>query len=90
MALIIGSAFYGTLDATTDFFSGGPVLFMTVFLNALGAITEIKSLDNQPSIVEKHAPYAFDHPATEARNMCMYGLADTCKNAPIQNNFPLN
>lgn len=66
MALIIGSVYYGTASSTASFFSLGAVLFMAVLLNALSAITEINSLYNQRAIVEKHASYAFYHPATEA------------------------
>ncbi|KAF7559139.1 hypothetical protein G7046_g5028 [Stylonectria norvegica] len=66
MALIIGSIFYGTPDATVGFFAKGSVLFMATLLNALTAISEITSLYAQRPIVEKHASYAFYHPATEA------------------------
>ena len=66
MALIIGSVFYGTPDATVGFASKGAVLFMAILLNALTAISEISGLYAQRPIVEKHASYAFYHPATEA------------------------
>ncbi|KAL4931349.1 putative ABC multidrug transporter [Aspergillus undulatus] len=66
MALIIGSVFYGTPDATAGFTSKGAVLFFAVLLNALIAMAEINSLYSQRAIVEKHASYAFYHPATEA------------------------
>ncbi|KAJ9137096.1 Abc transporter [Pleurostoma richardsiae] len=66
LALIIGSTVYGTPDATAGFFAKGSVLFMAVLLNALITITEINSLYAQRPIVEKHASYAFYHPATEA------------------------
>ncbi|PHH60547.1 hypothetical protein CDD81_1552 [Ophiocordyceps australis] len=66
MALIIGSMFYGTPDATSGFYAKGSVLFMAVLLNALTAITEISGLYDQRPIVEKQASYAFYHPATEA------------------------
>jgi ATP-binding cassette subfamily G (WHITE) protein 2 (PDR) len=66
MALIIGSVFYGTPDATAGFFSKGAVLFFAVLLNALVAMSEINSLYDQRPIVEKHNSYAFYHPATEA------------------------
>jgi ABC-type multidrug transport system permease subunit len=39
---------------------------MAILLNALTAIAEIDSLYAQRPIVEKHASYAFYHPATEA------------------------
>lgn len=66
MALIIGSIFFDTPDATVGFYSKGSVLFMAVLLNALTAISEISSLYAQRPIVEKHASFAFYHPACEA------------------------
>jgi ABC-type multidrug transport system ATPase subunit len=66
LALIIGSIFYGNPDATVGFEGKGSVLFMAILLNALTAISEIDSLYGQRPIVEKHASYAFYHPATEA------------------------
>lgn len=66
MALIVGSVFYGTPDASAGFFAKGSVLFFAVLLNALSAISEINSLYAQRPIVEKHKSYAFYHPATEA------------------------
>jgi ATP-binding cassette subfamily G (WHITE) protein 2 (PDR) len=65
MALIVGSVFYGTPNASAGFFSKGSVLFFAVLLNALSAISEINSLYAQRPIVEKHKSYAFYHPATE-------------------------
>ncbi|PSN63765.1 hypothetical protein BS50DRAFT_576389 [Corynespora cassiicola Philippines] len=66
MALIVGSIFYGSEDATAYFFSKGSVLFLAILFNALTAISEINSLYAQRPIVEKHASYAFYHPFTEA------------------------
>jgi len=66
MALIIGSVFFNTPDATVGFTSKGAVLFFAVLLNALSAIAEINSLYSQRPIVEKHKSYAFYHPWTEA------------------------
>lgn len=66
MALIIGSIFYGTPDATAGFYAKGSVLFMSVLLNALIAIAEIPGLYRQREIVTKQASYAFYHPAAEA------------------------
>jgi ABC-type multidrug transport system permease subunit/ABC-type multidrug transport system ATPase subunit len=66
LALIIGSVFYDTPDTTTGFYAKGSVLFMAILLNALTAIAEINSLYSQRPIIEKHASYAFYHPATEA------------------------
>jgi ATP-binding cassette subfamily G (WHITE) protein 2 (PDR) len=66
LALIVGSIFFGTPDATAGFFSKGSVLFLAILFNALTAIGEINGLYAQRPIVEKHASYAFYHPFTEA------------------------
>ena len=66
LALIIGSVFYGTPNTTDGLFAKGSVLFQAILLNALNAIAEINNLYAQRPIVEKHASYAFYHPATEA------------------------
>ncbi|RDA88599.1 hypothetical protein CP532_5866 [Ophiocordyceps camponoti-leonardi (nom. inval.)] len=66
MALIIGSLFYNTPDATVGFYPKGAVLFMAVLMNALTAISEISGLYEQRPVVEKQRSYAFYHPATEA------------------------
>ncbi|KAI5464906.1 ABC-2 type transporter-domain-containing protein [Mariannaea sp. PMI_226] len=66
MALIIGSIFFDTPNATAGFYAKGSVLFMAVLLNALTAISEISNLYAQRPIVEKHASFAFYHPACEA------------------------
>lgn len=66
IALIIGSIFFGTPDATAGFFAKGSVLFMAILMNALTAIAEIVNQYAQRPIVEKHASYAFYHPFAEA------------------------
>ncbi|KAF9769293.1 hypothetical protein IL306_013302 [Fusarium sp. DS 682] len=66
LALIIGSVYYGSGNGTASFYSKGAVLFIGILLNALAAISEINSLYSQRPIVEKHASYAFYHPAAEA------------------------
>lgn len=66
IALIVGSVFYGTPEATAGFFSKGSALFFAVLVNALAAISEISNLYAQRPIIEKHASYAFYHPASEA------------------------
>ncbi|KAL7954954.1 ABC-2 type transporter domain-containing protein [Trichoderma compactum] len=66
MALIIGSIFFGTPNNTDGFYAKGSVLFVAILLNALTAISEINSLYSQRPIIEKHASYAFYHPAAEA------------------------
>lgn len=68
IALIMGSLFYApdNYESTTGFYSKGAALFMGVLSNALSAISEINNLYAQRPIVNKHASYAFYHPATEA------------------------
>jgi ABC-type multidrug transport system permease subunit/ABC-type multidrug transport system ATPase subunit len=66
VALIVGSIFFGTPDTTDGFYARGSALFIAILMNALTAISEINSLYDQRPIVEKHASYAFYHPATEA------------------------
>ncbi|KAE8355555.1 ABC-2 type transporter-domain-containing protein [Aspergillus coremiiformis] len=66
MALIIGSMYFGTPNASAGFFSKGAALFFAVLMNALISITEINSLYDQRPIVEKQASYAFVHPFAEA------------------------
>ncbi|KAJ3480239.1 hypothetical protein NLG97_g8116 [Lecanicillium saksenae] len=66
IALIVGSAFFGNPATTDGLFARGSVLFIAILMNALTAISEINSLYAQRPIVEKHASYAFYHPATEA------------------------
>src|SRR6478735_2097760 len=63
MSLIIGSVYYGTGNGSASFYSKGAVLFMGILMNALAAISEINNLYSQRPIVEKHASYAFYHPA---------------------------
>lgn len=66
VALVLGSIFYGNPEATSGFYAKGAVLFLGVLSNALAAISEINNLYDQRPIVEKHASYAFYHPAAEA------------------------
>lgn len=66
MALIIGSIFYNTVNASAGFFAKGAVLFFAILLNALLSISEINALYDQRPIVEKQASYAFYHPFCEA------------------------
>ncbi|KAJ5127187.1 hypothetical protein N7448_007966 [Penicillium atrosanguineum] len=66
MALVIGSIYFGTPNASAGFQSKGAALFFSVLLNALISITEINSLYDQRPIIEKQASYAFVHPFTEA------------------------
>lgn len=68
IALIMGSLFYSPVnyESTAGFFAKGAALFIAVLSNALSSVSEISSLYAQRPIVEKHASYAFYHPATEA------------------------
>lgn len=66
MALVIGSMFYGQPDGTVSFFTRGGVLFFTITINALLAISEINGLYEQRPVVAKHASFAFCSPAAEA------------------------
>ncbi|OTA87500.1 hypothetical protein M434DRAFT_375543 [Hypoxylon sp. CO27-5] len=65
-ALIVGSVFYGVTPVTDSFQSRASALFLAVLINALSTLSEVSSLYAQRPIVEKHASYAFYHPATEA------------------------
>ena len=66
MALIMGSLFYGQPNGTVSFFARGGVLFFTITINALLAISEINGLYEQRPIVAKHGSYAFCAPIAEA------------------------
>ncbi|PVH92147.1 hypothetical protein DM02DRAFT_544241 [Periconia macrospinosa] len=77
MALIIGSAFYGTPDNTNSFFARGAALFAAVLFNALIALNEINALYSYRPIIEKHTSYAFYHPFVE-------GLAGIITDIPVK------
>ncbi|KAI0123470.1 ABC-2 type transporter [Xylariales sp. AK1849] len=66
IALIVGSVFYGTPNASAGFYSKGAAMFMAILVNGLASISEINSLYAQRPIVEKHVSYAFYHASTEA------------------------
>lgn len=68
LSLIIGSIFYDptSMNATAGMASKGAALYIAILSNGLTAISEINNLYAQRPIVEKHASYAFYHPATEA------------------------
>ncbi|GME34398.1 ABC transporter-like protein [Neofusicoccum parvum] len=65
-ALLVGSMFYNTEDATQGFRGKAAVLNFAVVLNAMVAIAEIQSLYSQRPVIEKHKSYAFYRPFTEA------------------------
>ncbi|KAK6075343.1 ABC-2 type transporter [Seiridium cupressi] len=66
IALIVGSVFYGTPDASAGFQSKASAIFLAVLVNGLATISEIINLYDQRPIVEKQVSYAFYHPSTEA------------------------
>ncbi|RHZ64962.1 uncharacterized protein CDV56_109383 [Aspergillus thermomutatus] len=66
MALIVGSAFYGSPDTTAGFASKGGLLFFAGLLNTFTAMSKINNLYSQSLIVVKQASYTFYHPSTEA------------------------
>ncbi|PSR83352.1 ABC-2 type transporter [Coniella lustricola] len=68
LSLIIGSIFYDpvNMNATAGMAAKGSALYIAILSNGLTAISEINNLYAQRPIVEKHASYAFYHPATEA------------------------
>uniref|UniRef100_A0A0B7JQ34 ABC transporter domain-containing protein n=1 Tax=Bionectria ochroleuca TaxID=29856 RepID=A0A0B7JQ34_BIOOC len=66
ISLVVGSIFYGTQQSTNAFFSYGSVLFFSVLLNALMAVTDIHSLYSGRSVVQKQTSYAFYRPSADA------------------------
>lgn len=66
IALIVGSIYFGSPNATSALQGRGAVLFLAILFNALTSIGEISGLYSQRPIVEKHNSYAFYHPSTEA------------------------
>lgn len=66
IALIVGSLYYNSPNATAGATSKVSTLFIAILCNALAALSEIASLYSQRPIVEKQASYRFVHPAAEA------------------------
>ncbi|KAK0642622.1 ZEB2-regulated ABC transporter 1 [Lasiodiplodia hormozganensis] len=66
LALVFGSMFYQTPDASAGFFSKGAVLFFAVLLNALISITEVNKVYALRPIISRQARIAFYRPAAEA------------------------
>ncbi|OIW31251.1 hypothetical protein CONLIGDRAFT_574468 [Coniochaeta ligniaria NRRL 30616] len=66
IALIVGSLYYNSGNATADATSKVSTLFIAILCNALTALAEIVTLYAQRPIVEKQASYRFVHPAAEA------------------------
>ncbi|GME31552.1 ABC multidrug protein [Neofusicoccum parvum] len=66
LALVFGSMFYQTPDASAGFFAKGAVLFFAVLLNALISITEVNKVYALRPVVSRQASYAFYRPFAEA------------------------
>lgn len=66
LALVFGSMFYQTPDASAGFFSKGAVLFFAVLLNALISITEVNKVYALRPIISRQARIAFYRPFAEA------------------------
>ncbi|KAG5727434.1 Brefeldin A resistance protein [Termitomyces sp. T112] len=75
-ALIVGSVFFNSPEATSAFFSRGGVLFFAILFAALTTMAEIPSLYAQRPIVHRHKIAALYHPFIEA-------LALTLVDVPI-------
>jgi ABC-type multidrug transport system ATPase subunit/ABC-type multidrug transport system permease subunit len=66
LALVVGSMFYGTPINTNAFFSYGSLLFFSVLLNVLMAMTDIHTMYKGRPVVRKQASYAFYRPSADA------------------------
>ncbi|KAG9227093.1 hypothetical protein CCMSSC00406_0008293 [Pleurotus cornucopiae] len=76
-AVIIGTVFVNTPEATGSYFSRGGVLFFALFLPALFTMSEIPSLFNQRPIVRRHERAAMYHPMIEALAMTIVDIPVT-------------
>ncbi|KAG6843984.1 hypothetical protein H0H87_010943 [Tephrocybe sp. NHM501043] len=65
-ALIVGSVFVNSPEATSAFFSRGGVLFFAILFAALTTMAEIPALYAQRPIVHRHKVAALYHPFIEA------------------------
>ncbi|EWY89807.1 hypothetical protein FOYG_07462 [Fusarium oxysporum NRRL 32931] len=66
IALVVGSIFYGTPETSDAFFSYGSVLFFSVLLNVLMAVTDTHNLYKGRSVMAKQSSYAFYRPSADA------------------------
>ncbi|CAG7561938.1 unnamed protein product [Fusarium equiseti] len=66
IALVVGSIFYGTPETTDAFFSYGSVLFFSVLLNVLMAVTDTHNLYKGRSVMARQSSYAFYRPSADA------------------------
>lgn len=78
IAVVVGSIFYQTPDTTTDsLFSFGSLLFFSVLLNVLLAMTDIHGVYGRRSVVQKHVSWALYRPSADA-------LATVLIDAPVK------
>jgi ABC-type multidrug transport system permease subunit len=66
IALVVGSIFYGSPDTTDALFSCGSVLFFSVLLNVLVAMTDIHSVYGRRAVIQKQVSCALYRPSAEA------------------------
>ena len=66
LALVVGSIFYGTPTNTGAFFSYGSLLFFSVLLNVLMAMTDIHTMYKGRPVIRKQVSYAFYRPSADA------------------------
>lgn len=66
LALVVGSIFYGTPINTSAFFAYGSVLFFSVLLNVLMAMTDTHSMYKGRPVIRKQVAYAFYRPSADA------------------------
>ncbi|KAF4579747.1 hypothetical protein EYR40_000077 [Pleurotus pulmonarius] len=76
-AVIIGTVFVNTPEATGSYFSRGGVIFFALFLPALFTMSEIPSLFKQRPIVRRHERAAMYHPMIEALAMTIVDIPVT-------------
>ncbi|KAG6897004.1 hypothetical protein C0992_004715 [Termitomyces sp. T32_za158] len=76
-ALIVGSVFFKSPEATSAFFSRGGVLFFAILFAALSSMAEIPALYAQRPIVHRHKIAALYHPFIEALALTLVDIPIT-------------
>ncbi|KAK5658986.1 hypothetical protein OQA88_1072 [Cercophora sp. LCS_1] len=66
IALVVGSIFYGMENTTERLFSLSSVLFFSVLLNTLIAITDIHGVYARRAVIRKHVSRALYRPSADA------------------------
>ncbi|KAK3995214.1 ABC-2 type transporter-domain-containing protein [Cladorrhinum sp. PSN332] len=66
IALVVGSMFHGSPDTTDALFSRGSVLFFSVLLNILVAMTDMHSVYGRREVIQKQVSCALYRPSAEA------------------------